>query len=215
MPGPARIASSIQLVVEGNDHVNFFRAFLDHLSFTHVQIQNSGGVSELRAFLAAFAAEPGFGERVERLGIVRDAETNADGAFESVRHSLRNAGLSTPERPEELAEGRPSVAALVLPGGGRAGMLETLVCESFARDRVDRCIDEFFECVGEASIKNPDKARVFAYLTTTSEPRHSVGVAAQQGQWDLDHSAFDGVRRFLEELANGARTAGTLGALSR
>ena len=205
MPGPARIASSVQLVVEGNDQFNFFRAFVEHLSLTHIQVQNSGGVSELRPFLSAIAAEPGFSERVERVGIVRDAETNADGAFESVRHSLRNAGLPTPERPEVFADSRPTVAALILPGGGRVGMLETLVCDSFARDPVDRCIDEFFECVGEDSIKNPYKARVFAYLTTTSEPRHSVGVAAQQGQWDLEHEAFDGVRRFLEELANGAR----------
>lgn len=215
MPGPARIASSVQLVVEGNDQFNFFTAFVAHLSLTHVQIQNSGGVSELRAFLAAIAAEPEFDEQVERLGIVRDAETNADGAFASVRHSLRNAGLPTPERPGELAEGRPAVRVLILPGGGRTGMLETLVCESFARDPVDRCIDEFFECVGEASIKNLDKARAFAYLATAPEPRHSVGVAALRGQWDLDHAAFEPVRRFLEELATGARAAGTLGARSR
>ncbi len=215
MPGPARIASAVQLVVEGNDQFNFFGAFVEHLSLTDIQVQNSGGVSELRAFLAAIAAEPGFGEWVERLGIVRDAEADADGAFESVRHSLRNAGLPTPEWPGELAEGRPAVAALVLPGGGRAGMLETLVCESFAGDPVDHCIDEFFDCVGYEVFRNPYKARVFAYLTTTAEPRHSVGVAALRGQWDLDHSAFDGVRRFVEELANGARTGGTLGARSR
>lgn len=205
MPRPDGITLPVQLVVEGNDQRNFFGAFNDHMSLTGVQIQNFGGVDELPEFLAALANEPEFDDVVERLGIVRDAETNADGAFESVRHSLRNAGLPTPERPEEFAEGRPAVAVLVVPGGRRAGMLETLVCESFAGEPVDRCIDDFFECVGEASIKNPYKARVFAYLTTKPEPRHSVGVAALQGQWDLDHSAFNGVRRFLEELANGAR----------
>ena len=202
MPKPAEITSPVQLVVEGNDQLNFFRAFADHMSLTHVQIQNFGGVSELREFLAALAAEPDFDDRVERLGIVRDSETDADGAFESVQNSLRNAGLPAPERPEDFTQGRhPAVSVLILPGGGRAGMLETLVCESFAGDPVDRCIDEFFDCVGRAKLRNPDKARAFAYLTTTSEPRHSVGVAARQGQWKLDHAAFGGVRRFLEELA--------------
>ena len=84
-------------------------------------------------------------------------------------------------------------------------MLETLLCESFAGKRIDRCIDEFFECVGREAVTYPDKARAFAYLTMTAEPRHSVGVAALQGQWDLDHSAFGVVQRFLGELANGTR----------
>ena len=147
-------------------NANFFGEFVERMSLTGVQIQNFGGVSELPEFLAALANEPEFDDVVERLGVVRDAETNADGAFESVQSALENAGLPRPERPEEFAEGRPAVVALVLPGGGRTGMLETLVCESFAHEPVNRCIDEFFECVGEASIRNPDKARAFAYLTT-------------------------------------------------
>ncbi len=215
MPRPDGITLPVQLVVEGNDQRNFLGKFMERMSLTGVQIQNFGGVTELRAFLAALANEPEFDDVVERLGIVRDAETNAEGAFESVQHSLRNAGLPIPERPEEFAKGQPAVSVLILPGGGRAGMLETLVCESFAGDPVDDCIDEFFECIDKGSIRNPDKARVFAYLTTTSGPHHSVGVAAQQGQWDLDHPAFDAVRRFLDELASGAQTAGTLGARSK
>ena len=206
MPKPAAITSPVQLVVEGNDQVNFFRAFVKHVSLANVQIQNFGGISELRAFLAALAVEPDFEERVERLGIVRDAERHAEGAFESVRSSLANAGLPAPDGPEVLTGDRPpAVSVLILPGEGREGMLETLLCESFAGKRIDRCIDEFFECVGREAVTYPDKARAFAYLTMTAEPRHSVGVAALQGQWDLDHSAFGVVQRFLGELANGAR----------
>ena len=202
----------VQLVVEGNDQRNFLRAFIELMSVTSVQIQNFGGVSELPGFLAALAVQPEFGERVERVGIVRDAETNADGAFESVRNSLRNAGLPEPKRPEEFSKGRPAVSVLILPGGGQSGMLETLVCKSFAGERVDRCIDEFFKCVGGAALAESAKARAFAYLTTTQEPRHSVGVAALQGRWDLEHAAFAGVRQFLRELANGTHEGGSSAA---
>ena len=147
MPKPAAITSPVQLVVEGNDQVNFFRAFVKHVSLANVQIQNFGGISELRAFLAALAVEPDFEDWVERLGIVRDAETHAEGAFESVRSSLANAGLPAPDGPEVLTGDRPpAVSVLILPGEGREGMLETLLCESFAGKRIDRCIDEFFEC---------------------------------------------------------------------
>ena len=203
MPKPIGVDSPVQLVVEGNDQRNFFRAMRNHLSLTDLQIQNFGGTTELRQFLAALVAEPEFGERVERLGVVRDAEDDAAGAFDSVQNSLRNAGLPVPQRPEGQTRGHhPEVSVLILPGGGRAGMLETLVCESFAGDNIDSCIDDFFDCVGSEILRNPDKARAFAYLATSPNPRHSVGVAARRGQWNLDHSAFGGVRRFLGDLTN-------------
>ena len=82
-------------------------------------------------------------------------------------------------------------------------MLETLLCRTFEGSEVDRCIDDFFECAEASpnvSIKNPDKARAFAFLTTTPNPHHSVGVAAQQGAWDFDHEALEEVRDFLTAL---------------
>lgn len=82
-------------------------------------------------------------------------------------------------------------------------MLETLLCRTFEGTELDSCIDDFFECAQAASnapITNLDKARAFAYLTTTSNPHHSVGVAAQQGVWDFDDDAFEEVRDFLKAL---------------
>ena len=208
------IESNVQLIVEGKDQVRFSKALLRHLGYTGVQIHDFGGVSQLRGFLGGFVASDGY-KRVERIGVIRDAEASAESAFQSVQNALKTVGLSVPDQPEESAGNNPSVSVLILPGSGQSGMLETLLCESLADEPVSQCIDEFFQCVGETSIKNMDKARAFAYLTTTSEPRHSVGVAALRGQWDLEHAAFETVRRFLEELAHGARTAGTLGARSR
>ena len=105
MARPQRIESPIQLLVEGNDQRNFFEAFAAHLSRRDVQIHDFGGVDELRSFLAAFVKIPGFGT-VNRLGIVRDAETSAPAAFESVQSSLDNARLPVPNRV-----GKPSAAA--------------------------------------------------------------------------------------------------------
>ena len=145
---------------------------------------------------------PGFREAVRSVGIVRDAEESAASAFASIQSSLENAGLTAPDSPGERTGADPSVTVLILPDGKRKGMLETLLCESFAGTPVDECIDGFFECVeavGE-SVKRPDKARAWAYLTTMPDPHHSVGVAAKRGYWDLDHDAFGNVRDFLEKL---------------
>ena len=206
MPRAEEIKSAIQLLVEGNDQRNFFEAFIEHLSLANIQIQNFGGVNELRGFLRAFVNAPGF-QDVQSLGIVRDAETSAGGAFQSVQSALRNAALPVPDNPAERTDTSPAVAVLILPGDNRQGMLETLLCESFAATPVEDCINDFFKCVEslpDMSMKNPDKARAHVYLTTKPNPHFSVGVAAKNDYWDLNHSVFSPVRDFLQMIAASA-----------
>lgn len=204
MPERKEIESAVQLLVEGNDQRNFFEAFISHLSIANVQIQNFGGVSQLRDFLEGLVSATGFRETVQSLGIVRDAETSAVGAFQSVQSSLSTAALPVPDSPAERTGTSPAVTVLILPGDNRQGMLETLLCESFADDPVEECIDDFFKCVEslpDVSIERSDKARAHAYLTTKPNPHFSVGVAAKNDYWDLEHSIFSAVRDFLQMIA--------------
>ena len=203
MPEPNTIESKIQLLVEGNDQRNFFEAFIDHLSLADIQIQNFGGVTDLRPFLSILVKRSGFRETVQSVGIVRDAETSAQAAFQSVQSSLSNARLPVPNRPEERAGSSPAVTVLILPGNNRTGMLETLLNETFANTPEEACINAFFSCVEDASgvpIQRPHKARAQAYLATKPEPHLSVGVAAKRAYWDLNHPVFDKLRHFLRAL---------------
>ena len=143
MPQPKAIKSAIQLLVEGNDQRNFFEALTSHLEIANVQIQNFGGANQLRDFLEGFVGATGFRETVQSLGIVRDAETSAGGAFQSVQSALSNAALPVPDSPAECTNTNPAVTVLILPGDNRQGMLETLLCESFAATPVEDCIDDF------------------------------------------------------------------------
>ena len=201
---PNRIERTTQLLVEGKDGENFFSALCRHQGLAGVQIQNYGGVNELSGFLGAFVRVPDF-STVERLGIVRDAESSAEGAFKSIRSSLGKADLPMPCTPGVLSEGRPLVGALVLPEQGE-GMLETIIARSFTGTPEDTCIDKFFECItaDERAFRRPAKSRVAAYLATTSSPHVSVGVAAQQGVWDFDHEAFSTTRSYLENLVGSS-----------
>lgn len=146
MPAPQQVDASTQLLVEGNDQRNFFRAFIDHIRISDIQIQNFGGVSELRDFLVALTNQDDFFLTVKSVGIVRDAENSAQSAFQSVQSSLNNAGLTVPVRPRERAGDSPTVSALILPDDDSPGMLETLLCQTLASDPVNDCIDAFFEC---------------------------------------------------------------------
>ena len=215
MPKPVQPTSAIQLLVEGKDPCNFFGAFVDHLNIEELQIQDFGGVDELKGFLGVMVKQSGFHDTVRMLGIVRDAETSAQGAFQSVQSSLHNAGLPVPARPGEPAGAAPAVNVLVVPGNGAPGMLETLLCRTFADTAADRCIDDFFRCFegseAGARIRNPDKARAHAFLATRKMPHVSVGVAAQKRYWgEFDQDAFLVIRRFLSSLQEEChRTADT------
>lgn len=214
-----RIESTIQLLVEGNDERNFFDAFIKHhsdmLSIKDIQIQNFKGGTQFNTFLRLLVNSAGFHEKVRSIGIVRDAEDSAKSTFESIQTALRNANaklsgddkLPVPDRPEERkVDGKLAVEVLILPGGDhKKGMLETLLCQTFAGTKIDGCITKFFECVDpllEEPIKKhrEDKAQAFTYLATRSDSHHSVGVAAKQGHWDLDHEVFDGIREFLKRI---------------
>ena len=203
MPQPGQIKEPKQLLVEGKDQLNFFNKFIQHLNCQGVQIQDFGGVKDLRAFLGQFVKAPNFGSVVGSIGIVRDAEGDANAAWQSVQSALQGAGMPVPAHVGQHSAKTPHVSVLILPGGNQPGMLETVLNRTFSDDPVNTCIDSFFECVRHLTGKTipiPDKARARAYMWTRKKPHVSVGVAAQAGYWDFDHEAFASLRSFLTAL---------------
>ena len=199
---PHPIESEVQLLVEGNDQVNFFDALCRRLVLPHIQIQNFGGVDDLRTFLSVFAKYPGMTD-VRSVGIVRDAERNAQSAFQSVQGSLRNAGLVVPDQPARRAGESPSVSVFILPDNRNSGMLETLLCQTFQGEPIDDCIEDFLQCARSASgedLRNPDKSKAHAFISTMPRPEVSIGVAARRRYWNLDHPVFNQIRAFLQTL---------------
>jgi len=202
MPGPTEISESKQLVVEGRDAEAFFRALLDHMGVTGVQAQNFGGVRELPGFLRALRNAPGFAQVIS-LGIVRDAETDAEAAFRSVCSALNGASLAVPTQAMVPTGHSPQVNVLILPDGTRPGMLETICLQAVGDDPVIECIDQYFECVGRRVGSLPGnihKARAQAFLASRHRAGLRLGEAALAGYWHLGSPAFDHVRRFVQAL---------------
>ena len=208
-PKPKPITKEALLLVEGKDALNFIVALCNHLAFSpQPEIRNFGGVSELREFLNLLPRVSGF-QDVKSIGIIRDAEGDAAAALQSVQSSLRNAGLTAPEEPAQLvSDGQRAIGVLILPGQGRPGMLETLLCDTFAGKPENACVDAFFNCVSEArqgwSAERPDKARAQVLITTQPLPHVSVGVAAKEKYWDLNHAVLEPVRAFLQSVVAAA-----------
>ena len=203
MPAPLRITESKQLVVEGRDAEGFLDALLRHMELTGIQIQNFGGKDELRGFLKALKNTPGFLSQVTSVGIVRDAETDAGAAFQSVCGALQAADLPVPEKPMVPAVDGLRISVLILPDAEKPGMIETVCLQAVDDDPVMECMAQYFECVKRLTGSLPGnipKARVQAFLSSRDRPGLGLREAARAGYWPWDSPAFEQIKQFLQEL---------------
>lgn len=202
-PGWNQIEQSRLLVVEGDDGRVFFQAMLQHLALPHaIQVMSFGGNRELAKYLQTLTLSPRFA-MVEAVGIVRDAETNPAGAFQSAQAAIAKAGLNCPPSAGDRSSGAPAVSVFILPDATTPGMLETLCLRSVAERPALRCVEALFTCLDGQRVPRPspmEKARAHAFLATCPKPNSQVGNAAHRGYWPLDNSCFDEVKSFLRQL---------------
>ncbi len=159
--GPERneIKQSRLLVVEGDDGRVFLEAMLGHLALPHsIQVMSFGGNQELAKYLRTLTLSPRFAT-VESVGIVRDAETNPAGAFQSARAAISGAGLQSPPSAGARSSGPPAVSVFILPDAATPGMLETLCLRSVAGHPALPCVDALFSCLDGQGVPRPSPRR--------------------------------------------------------
>jgi hypothetical protein len=198
---PQPLASPKLLVGEGSEEVYFFEALLVQLSIFDVQLEQCGGKTKLRNYVATLPKRPGFANLLA-VAITRDADDDSASAFKSVCSALDNAQLAQPQACGAFAEGQPRVGVFILPDCRQSGMLEDLCLESVATDLAIPCVDEFFRCVenGGRTPNNMAKARMHAWLASQVKPDKRLGQAALAGYWDWNNPAFNLLKQFLRQL---------------
>jgi hypothetical protein len=187
------------LVVEGREDELFFCALIEHLGLQNIQVMGIGGKTNLRRNLKALMLSPGFAEVVS-MGVVRDADSNPEAAFQSVCDALRAVSLPAPECAWVPVGDSPHVSVAILPEADMPGMLEDLCLWSVVQDPAMFCVEQYFTCLQQAGLTLPDnmsKAKVQVFLASRRRPRLRLGIAAQAGYWPWDEGAFEQVRAFL------------------
>ncbi len=176
--------------------------------------------AKLKLFLNTFATRAEFRQRVERLGIIRDAEKDdASKGFGSVLSAIRGFNEENPSFalpvPDELAvvtsaqQGRPQVGIFVLPDCQKPGMLETLCLaaveemERSAQTTLLPCVTGFFECLSKRGRKpaNAVKAQFAGYALAADVIDPQLGRAAQKGAIPWQAKAFDPLKVFVRSIA--------------
>ena len=191
------------LLVEGNDDHAVFTAVCDHVGIEDVQILRYDGKNNLRNFLSVLAGLEGFSD-LSAIGIVIDADEDANAEQDRIRGALRNAGLPIPAGPLEIAQSSDGMrtAFIVVPHGRKRGTIENVCLDSAVDDKALGCVDAFVACVEEQGIEiaNMPKARAHAYLSTRRDPSRRVGEAALAGEWRLDAASFSPLCELVKML---------------
>jgi len=203
-PNEVRITKAKQLLVEGRTPQIFFKAFLEHLKISDVDVQDFRGISQLKGFLETFVQQAEFKNIVKSYAIVRDAEDNpASQGFESVCNSIQAAGHAPPNKISVFTNNSPKIGVFILPDCSEPGMLESVCLASVMTTELANCINNFLKCAQASGIaypKNETKAKTRAYLATADIAEAQVGRAAQAGLWRWDQPAFDQLKSFLQAL---------------
>lgn len=148
---PVQITNPNVLLVEGDDDVRFFRAFLTRTGLSGYDVFKTEGKTLFRNSLRALANAPGF-EEVTGLAIARDADDNAQAAFQAVRDALLAVGLPAPSRPFLVEDGKPRTLVLVIAGSGGKGSIEDLCLDSVQNDPCIACVEAYFRCLSQTGV---------------------------------------------------------------
>jgi len=200
--GRRRIHSPRVLIVEGDDEARFFCGFVDRtVPGKRVQVIAAGGKHSLQNNLGAIVKDRGF-DKVRWLGIVQDADTDAQSALQRIQSALTAVRLPFPSDAWVPTNTDPRVVAIVLPDGSSPGDLEDLLLRVVERDEPSRmkCIDSYFDCLEVNGVQQPrqlSKAKAHAYLSSLERPDLQLGVAAQAGLLPLGSRSLDGLRELI------------------
>ena len=192
------------LVVEGADDARLFKALMRYIGVSGIQVLNVEGKDNIKKMLKVIPSSPGF-SKVSSIGVVRDADANADSALQSVRDALRDANLPVPDALLSSVEDGIKVVVLIVPHGEPSGAIEDVCLESVAGDAAMGCVQDYLNCIKDsvAEAERPNnlrKAKLQAFLASRKRPGKRLSEAAEAGYWDFDHTAFEPFKRLLGML---------------
>ena len=201
------IRSDRLLLVEGKDEENLFNALMikQRIDPDKIQIIAAGGVDKFPRNLRTIHTDAQIRPPLRSIGVVRDADHDAAGAFRSVCDHLRNTGYAPPAAHGEFSGAVPSIGVFIVPDGAEPGAMETLCRRSVEGTDGAECVDAYLECLerhGAMKSNRPDKSFAHAWLAAARNPVARVGEGALNGVWDFESSAFAPLSRFLRDLAS-------------
>lgn len=193
------------LLCEGADEKYFLQWYIAHYlikldsSFNKIQIVDFGGIKELKTKLKIISGQENF-DKIKRIAVIRDAETNWKAALDSVSDSIISSGLDS--------EIFSSYSVYLLPGkdddNWTDGTLEDLCVQLLDNDNCLEISRNYLNSIVEnrgLEFKRQHKNLLHAYLSGTDNfVGMKIGEAARANAFNWESKKLAGLKEFLYKL---------------
>lgn len=208
------------ILCEGIDEKLFFMWYLDYLkkqpmyaNFSEIQLEDIGGNEDIKRQLGLWKLVSGF-EQLKTIGIIRDAEKDADAAIRSINQCFTDNEFAAPDAPFaiKINDNAPNTIYGVLPGFNENGVLQngTLedLCLQILKDaQSETKMDMIQEYLKELQAKfdyqihHIHKSKLHTFFASDDEYiGKKIGEAAKIGAFDFESPRLAPFRRMFESL---------------
>ena len=203
----ARRSVATLLLVEGSADLALAGALAKKLKKTEVQIFDMNGKDNDWAGTLKFALSGQEGLAIRSVGLIVDADTSTEVAFNYASEILIGAGLAAPPDSSSQAKATSPTAPHEISSsifvtsatGNSSGNLDDLVLEYFDSNVDNSCIDNYAKCVLSRDHFNLDtKSKNQIHLATRKKSLPSIEMGIRRGVIDVDHSTFLTLKNWLD-----------------
>ncbi len=201
------------VLCEGKEDLLVIQALAKHAGLEgRLTFQQYGGKDKLRAYLHLLKTSPEYvrGEHL-RVLVTRDADSNFDASWQALRDSIADTFSTDLTKPGEWIkpENGPEIAAWIIPGPGKTGMIETLCLESSKAKSPDvfKCLDAFVGCLNGLHGETVHEKARFAIWTIAAQgvgakDRMSLEYAIPNLPIDWEDTAFGPLKDLLTNMVS-------------
>ncbi|HZM05804.1 MAG TPA: DUF3226 domain-containing protein [Candidatus Saccharimonadales bacterium] len=186
---------------EGKSDQSVIQSLAAHLEL-NIHVESTGGKDKLASFLGSLLKRPAFAQqKVNAIGVLRDANGNSSAAFTSVCDALLRNNFTAPGSDGEFSDSELRVGIFIVGVDGR-GMIED-VCLKSVSDRPEySCVDSYFDCIAQKSSRSTflSKAKFRVWMASHVDHEFHVGKAAEKGYLPWESPVFDPLKKFLRAL---------------
>lgn len=204
------------ILCEGIDAQNFLIYYLNSDALATwpalqqtVQVADFGGINQLYMALSTWKNTEGF-ENIKSLLIIRDAETSATNAIQSVKDAFKKANLPQPDGPNSMSKTSAiSTGFTLFPSCDKFpknGTLEDL-CLNILQEKESRLLEEieaFMNKLGNEKLRefpHRFKSKLHTYFSITDKyVSLKIGEAAKAGAFNWDSPQLVNLRDFLVSM---------------
>jgi hypothetical protein len=179
------------------------------------QVDDFGGITELKNYIKVLPNLSGF-VKTKSIVIIRDAESDAIGASQSICGALKRNGFAVPDEPCVITAPKNSqykvkVAYALFPlftSISKNGTLEDLCLEMLSHPKKDNilsisdyAVSSVTEQVGELRLKHKNRLHTYLSLTDVAVGL-KIGESAKANMFDLEAKAMSPLRYLLESVCH-------------